>query len=236
MTPEPLFDARSIQARGARHGDARTFGGYGGETAEGHGGPREYRRGPRGYRRSDASIEDEVCERLTRNDELDGSDVAVRVRDGEVTLAGTVADRGDRRLAEDLAAGVAGVRDVHNRLRVVAPAGRAALERVWDDMPVLDDDGREVGRVVDVYLGSDERAATVRAPGWRQRSLAEQVAATLAPDWFPAGVRDRLLRRGFVRIDPGWLGADRYALADQIALVADGAVRLTVRDDDLLRR
>jgi osmotically-inducible protein OsmY len=40
------------------------------------------------------------------------------VDDGEVMLSGTVSDQAARRLAEDLAAECAGVRDVHNRLRV----------------------------------------------------------------------------------------------------------------------
>ena len=40
------------------------------------------------------------------------------VKDGEVTLSGTVEDRDARWLAEDLAESVSGVRAVHNRLRV----------------------------------------------------------------------------------------------------------------------
>ncbi|MEZ4237436.1 MAG: BON domain-containing protein [Myxococcota bacterium] len=42
----------------------------------------------------------------------------VRCRGGEITLAGTVPDRGAKRLAESLVERLAGVRDVHNRLRV----------------------------------------------------------------------------------------------------------------------
>ena len=39
------------------------------------------------------------------------------VRDGDVTLEGDVEDRAARRLAEDIAAVVPGVRDVFNRLQ-----------------------------------------------------------------------------------------------------------------------
>ncbi|HET8643948.1 MAG TPA: BON domain-containing protein [Vicinamibacteria bacterium] len=74
-------------------------------------------KGPRGYRRSDTRIYEEVCDALERHGEIDASDVEVSVADGEVTLSGTVADRATRRLAEDVAAECAGVRDVHNRLR-----------------------------------------------------------------------------------------------------------------------
>ena len=42
----------------------------------------------------------------------------VRVDDCEVTLEGSVRDRREKRLAEDVAERVAGVRDVHNLLRV----------------------------------------------------------------------------------------------------------------------
>ncbi|MGE5414701.1 MAG: BON domain-containing protein [Syntrophomonadaceae bacterium] len=79
-------------------------------------------RGPKGYRRSDDRIREDVCEALTRDGELDASDITVSVSDGEVTLEGTVTDRRSKRLAEDLAEGrgVRGVRDVHNRLRIQA--------------------------------------------------------------------------------------------------------------------
>ena len=40
------------------------------------------------------------------------------VQDGEVTLEGTVQTRSMKHLAENLADEVAGVKDVHNRLRV----------------------------------------------------------------------------------------------------------------------
>ncbi len=75
-------------------------------------------RGPRGYQRSDARIADDVCDRLTRHGWIDASDIEVRVEDGEVTLEGTVDSRPTKRLAEEVAESVSGVRDVHNRLRV----------------------------------------------------------------------------------------------------------------------
>lgn len=75
-------------------------------------------KGPRGYIRSDERIYEEVCERMTRQGELDASNISVDVKDGEVTLAGEVPNRMAKRLAEDISNSVFGVKDVHNRLQL----------------------------------------------------------------------------------------------------------------------
>jgi BON domain-containing protein len=76
-------------------------------------------RGPKGYVRSDERILEDVSERLREHGEIDASNVTVRVEEREVALEGAVEDRRTKRLAEDVAASVRGVRDVQNRLRVV---------------------------------------------------------------------------------------------------------------------
>lgn len=73
--------------------------------------------GPRGYKRPDVRIEEEVVQRLEDAEWIDASDVEVEVADGVVSLAGEVEMRAERRAAEDVAAEVAGVVDVINRLR-----------------------------------------------------------------------------------------------------------------------
>lgn len=75
-------------------------------------------RGPRGWQRSDERIHDEVCEALWRNGNVDASHVDVTVENGEVNLDGFVRTRHEKRLAEDEAERIEGVRDVHNRLRI----------------------------------------------------------------------------------------------------------------------
>ena len=75
-------------------------------------------RGPKGYKRSDERIEEDVCERLTQNPELDASDITVQVQNCEVTLSGTVEDRYFKKLAENIAETVSGVKDVHNQIRI----------------------------------------------------------------------------------------------------------------------
>jgi hypothetical protein len=74
-------------------------------------------RGPRVWR-SDARLLEDVSDALAAHGRLDASDVEVSVKQAEVTLEGTVPDREQKRLAEDLASACTGVRDVHNRLRV----------------------------------------------------------------------------------------------------------------------
>lgn len=75
-------------------------------------------RGPKGYQRSDDRILEDVCDRLTDAADVDASEIEVNVANGEVTLSGTVRGRGEKRRSEDLAESIAGVRDVHNNLRV----------------------------------------------------------------------------------------------------------------------
>ncbi len=84
-------------------------------------------KGPRGYRRSDARIHEDVCDRLEMDPDIDAGGIEVTVAAGEVTLAGAVEDRRTRWLAEEVAAGCAGVKEVYNRLRVPrAPRHREA--------------------------------------------------------------------------------------------------------------
>lgn len=78
---------------------------------------RHWGRGPKGYQRSDARIQEEICDRLTYSD-VDAEHLEVTVNGGEVTLSGSVRDRWDKRRAEDIAEDIAGVRDVHNSIRI----------------------------------------------------------------------------------------------------------------------
>jgi osmotically-inducible protein OsmY len=75
-------------------------------------------RGPKNYVRSDERIHEDVCEHLAYHPYVDASDIEVIVRDGEVTLTGTVDGRMVKRAAEDCVDHVRGVKDVHNHLRV----------------------------------------------------------------------------------------------------------------------
>lgn len=75
-------------------------------------------KGPKGYRRSDERIKDDVCYALMMAPHVDASHIEVDVKDGAVTLTGTVEDRKTKRMAEDCIENVQGVSDVHNQLKV----------------------------------------------------------------------------------------------------------------------
>jgi len=75
-------------------------------------------RGPKNYQRSDERIREDVCELLTDDDYVDATEVEVNVGAGIVTLSGEVADRNQKRRAEDLVERIAGVREVQNNLRI----------------------------------------------------------------------------------------------------------------------
>jgi hypothetical protein len=117
---------------GTGYGGRRITGGFGegglGETGYGRGrqgGPGEANlggrfagRGPKGYQRSRERILDDVCQRLADHPEIDASEVEVDVQGDVVFLRGQVHDRGQKRMAEDAAEDVSGVRDVRNELDV----------------------------------------------------------------------------------------------------------------------
>ena len=82
-------------------------------------------KGPKNYVRSDERIREDVCEHLSYHPYIDASDIEVSVREGEVTLTGTVDGRMVKRAAEECCDHVRGVTDVHNHLRVRAPGAPA---------------------------------------------------------------------------------------------------------------
>lgn len=75
-------------------------------------------RGPKGYKRSDERIKEEFCDLLTSHPEIDPSEVEIQVNGAEITLSGTVENRHEKRLIEDLACSLSGVAEVSNQLRV----------------------------------------------------------------------------------------------------------------------
>ena len=79
-------------------------------------------RGPRNFTRSDARITEDVNEKLADDDLIDASEINVEVKEGVVTLTGSVERRWMKHQAEDLVERCSGVKDVENNIRVARPA------------------------------------------------------------------------------------------------------------------
>jgi len=69
-------------------------------------------------RRPDETLARELQEILTKDPELDATEIEVEVEGGAVTLSGVVDSSDARLLAEELVETVTGVREVHNNLKV----------------------------------------------------------------------------------------------------------------------
>jgi osmotically-inducible protein OsmY len=110
FTESPRYSAGDsyVAPRWNTGSTAPVYGNYGG-------------RGPRGYKRGDERIREDVCDRLTEDSRIDASDIEVQVKDGEVSLSGSVRSREEKRFTEDLIERISGVRDVNNNLKVKPP-------------------------------------------------------------------------------------------------------------------
>ena len=75
-------------------------------------------KGPRNYQRRDERILEDINDLMCDNAYLDASEIDVTVLEGNVTLSGTVENRESKRLAEDIAESVSGVKNLENTLRI----------------------------------------------------------------------------------------------------------------------
>ncbi len=86
-----------------------------------------------------------MSEHLTQNSWVDASEIEIDVKDGEVTLSGTVQSRDEKRRAEDVAERVSGVHDVHNQIRVQSQhqhQGAMAGQRKYGERTIRNSAGR----------------------------------------------------------------------------------------------
>lgn len=104
--------------------------------------------------------------------------------------------------------------------------GNELLALIREGMEVVDAADERVGTVRRVYRGGSDPSAATVAGGAALDDLPDE----------PVGLRDRLATSGFVEIDTGPLGTDRYATGEQVAALEDGGVRLAVGRDTLARK
>jgi len=112
------------------------------------------------------------------------------------------------------------------------------IEQVREGMKVIDSTGEELGKVELVKMG-DPAAATIGADAPRDGGFLQGVAEAFGfeqePD-VPQGLRDRLMRIGFIKVDGAGITASaRYIMADKVAGVSGDAVRLKVSKDQMIQ-
>ncbi len=108
-------------SRGSENFDSqRNYGSYPSSSLPMEGRGQFAGRGPKGYSRSDERVTEDINEQLMRHPDVDASDIEVKVNGGEVILTGTVTQRHCKRMAEDIAERISGVKDVRNEIRVQA--------------------------------------------------------------------------------------------------------------------
>ncbi len=86
--------------------------------------------------RTDEDIKKYIVDELYWDDRVDASDVMVEVEGGKAVLSGTVPSYAARRVAENTAAGIKGVRAVESRLQVKLPPTRDKITDVEIDANV----------------------------------------------------------------------------------------------------
>ena len=81
----------------------------------------QYGRGFAGYDSADDRIDEELTDHLTEHSYIDTTQVTFTVKDGKVTLEGTVPDADQKNYVEEVAAKIDGVKGIDNRLTVQKP-------------------------------------------------------------------------------------------------------------------
>ena len=77
---------------------------------------------------NDERIRKNVTERMADDTDLDATDIEVGVRNGAVTLSGSVDSLWDKRRAEDIAKSIPGVRGINNKLRASMASQTTPIE------------------------------------------------------------------------------------------------------------
>lgn len=77
-----------------------------------------YGRGPKNWKLSDEKIKEKVSEILLHSHDVDPSEMEIEVDQGVVTLKGSIASVGMRRVAEDLVLSIPFVEDVFTQLKI----------------------------------------------------------------------------------------------------------------------
>lgn len=118
------------------------------------------------------------------------------------------------------------------------------LNQIHKGMIVYDRDDNKIGSVGAVYFGANgdrelaggtipATASPVTEPG--EDSFLENLASVFDPqDEVPEEMAEQLRYKGYIKVDGGWFGTDRYVTPEQIASVTGDAVHLAIKRDYLV--
>lgn len=116
---------------------------------------------------------------------------------------------------------------------------KSMLNMIEEGMKVYDNEGDEVGTVEFIHFseadGDDYPAAAALPEEPVQSDLIDFVGKIFEADNLPKELRERLLMKGFIKIDSAKLfESDRYVMSDQIVEVDSKGVHLGVDDTENL--
>ena len=126
--------------------------------------------------RKDTQVRNEVHNMLLYNGTTDSFEITTSVEDGRVTLKGKVDSWAEKQLAERVAKGVRGVKQVDNQLQVHYGAERTDAEIQRDVESRLRWDALVNGELIDVKVDADGRvrlSGQVGSPAERWRAHAD---------------------------------------------------------------
>jgi len=115
------------------------------------------------------------------------------------------------------------------------------VNKIKKGMQVYDNSGDEIGTVEFIHFseadGGKHPVAATPPQQPTEPDLVDLIRKMFGTDKLPQEIHERLLMRGFIRMDSAKLfGSDRYAMFDQIDSVDSKGVHLGVADmEDLLK-
>ena len=115
------------------------------------------------------------------------------------------------------------------------------VNKIKKGMKVYDNSGDEIGTVEFIHFseadGGKRPVAATPPEQPTEPDLVDLIRKMFGTDKLPQEIHERLLMRGFIRMDSAKLfGSDRYAMFDQIDSVDSKGVHLGVANmEDLLK-
>ena len=136
---------------------------------------------------------------------------------------------------------------VHNSDLNDATGAHSILSQIHKGMAVYDVCDNHIGTVDFVHFGAASEtqqelgvgpATNTKAdnPNMRNDTIIDNLAEAFSPNEVPQELQDKLLVSGFIRLDRGLFGVDRYITPEQIVAVSGDKVQLAVNKDQLVKR